>query len=49
MRRKVARKGKEKVILPSYPEIEEEVSGLDRSGLVDWTSLPHDTVLQLLS
>ncbi|XP_062073224.1 protein ARABIDILLO 1-like [Humulus lupulus] len=49
VRRKVARKGKEKLILPSYPEIEEEVSGLDRSGLVDWTSLPHDTVIQLLS
>ncbi|KAF4360547.1 hypothetical protein F8388_000846 [Cannabis sativa] len=49
VRRKVARKGKEKVILPSYPEIEEEISGVDRSGLVDWTSLPHDTVIQLLS
>lgn len=49
VRRKVARKGKEKVILPSYPEIEYEVSGLDRSGFVDWTSLPDDTVIQLFS
>ncbi|EXB37624.1 Protein ARABIDILLO 1 [Morus notabilis] len=49
VRRKVARKGKEKVILPSYREIEDEVSGLDRSGFADWTSLPDDTVIQLFS
>ncbi|PON70208.1 Beta-catenin [Trema orientale] len=49
VRRKVARKGKEKLILPSYPEIEEEISVSDRSGFVDWTSLPDDTVIQLFS
>ena len=51
VRRKVARKGKEKVILPSYPEIEgDEVSGWERGGgFVDWTSLPDDTVIQLFS
>lgn len=49
MRRKVGRKGKEKVVLPSYPEIEEEVSGSVYNGFVDWTGLPDDTVIQLFS
>lgn len=53
VRRKVARKGKEKVILPSYPEIEgDDVSGWDRAVelvAVDWTGLPDDTVIQLFS
>ncbi|BBG97308.1 ARABIDILLO-1 [Prunus dulcis] len=49
VRRKVARKGKEKVVLPCYPEIEEEVSGSVQNWIVDWTSLPDDTVIQLFS
>ncbi|CAN6562514.1 hypothetical protein ACFX2J_027554 [Malus domestica] len=49
VRRKVARKGKEKVVLPSYPEIEDEVSYPMQNGLVDWTGLPDDTVIQLFS
>lgn len=49
MRRKVDRKGKEKLVLPSYPETEDEVSSLERNGVVDWTSLPDDTVIQLFS
>ncbi|XP_050385307.1 protein ARABIDILLO 1-like [Argentina anserina] len=49
VRRKVGRKGKEKVVLPSYPEIEEEVSGSVYNGFVDWTGLPDDTVIQLFS
>lgn len=47
MRRKVARKGK--VVLPSYPETEDEILGSKREGDVDWTSLPDDTVIQLFS
>ncbi|CAN6703968.1 unnamed protein product [Malus baccata var. baccata] len=49
VRRKVARKGKEKVVLPSYPEIEDEVSCPMQNGIVDWTGLPDDTVIQLFS
>ncbi|KAG8391539.1 hypothetical protein BUALT_Bualt01G0198200 [Buddleja alternifolia] len=45
VRRKVSRKGKEKV---DIPEIEENLS-LDETGLVDWTKLPDDTVIQLFS
>lgn len=47
LRRKVARKGK--VVLPSYPEVEEEVLVVGREGNVDWTNLPDDTVIQLFS
>lgn len=52
MRRKVAKKGKEKVVLTCYPEDEE--GGLDseqivRIGGVDWTGLPDDTMIQLFS
>ncbi|KAJ8748731.1 hypothetical protein K2173_011283 [Erythroxylum novogranatense] len=49
VRRKVAKKGKEKVVLPSYPEIEDGVLASGRIELVDWTSLPDDTVIQLFS
>lgn len=49
VRRKVAKKGKEKVILPSFPEIEDEVSCSDSNEAVDWTGLPDDTVIQLFS
>ncbi|XP_057981640.1 protein ARABIDILLO 1 [Malania oleifera] len=47
VRRKVARRGKEKAALPSYIEIEDEGLSSERKGLVDWTSLPDDTVIQL--
>ncbi|KAL5539219.1 hypothetical protein UlMin_044515 [Ulmus minor] len=49
VRRKVARKGKEKVVLPGCPEVEDEVSGLSQIGFANWTSLPDDTVIQLFS
>lgn len=49
MRRKVARKGKEKVVLPCYPEIQDEVLDLDPARVIDWRSLPDDTVIQLFS
>ncbi|XP_044481329.1 protein ARABIDILLO 1-like [Mangifera indica] len=49
LRRKVANKGKEKVVLPSFPEVEDKVLESERSGNVDWTSLPDDTVIQLFS
>ncbi|KAJ9171192.1 hypothetical protein P3X46_014588 [Hevea brasiliensis] len=49
VRRKVAKKGQEKVVLPSFPEIEDEVSCSDSNEAVDWTSLPDDTVIQLFS
>ncbi|KAF7825119.1 protein ARABIDILLO 1 [Senna tora] len=49
VRRKVARKGKEKVVLPCYPEIQDEVLTLDPERVVDWRSLPDDTVIQLFS
>ncbi|KAI8021959.1 Protein ARABIDILLO 1 [Camellia lanceoleosa] len=49
VRRKVARKGKDKVVLPSYPEIEDEGLSLDQKVVVDWTRLPDDTVIQLFS
>ncbi|KAK3003052.1 hypothetical protein RJ639_018013, partial [Escallonia herrerae] len=49
VRRKLARRGKEKVDLPSYPEIEDEKLSLDERGVVDWTRLPDDTVIQLFS
>ncbi|XP_028754105.1 protein ARABIDILLO 1 [Neltuma alba] len=49
VRRKVARKGKEKVVLPSYPEIRDEVSDSYPERLVDWRGLPDDTVIQLFS
>lgn len=49
MRRKVARKGKEKVVFPSYPEIEDDEPNLEQQKAVDWTRLPDDTVLQLFS
>ncbi|KAG5565413.1 hypothetical protein RHGRI_001337 [Rhododendron griersonianum] len=49
VRRKVARKGKDKVVLPSYPELEDEGSSLDQKVVVDWTRLPDDTVIQLFT
>lgn len=49
VRRKVARRGKDKVDLPSYPETEDEHLSLDEKGVVDWTRLPDDTVIQLFS
>ncbi|KAI9180209.1 hypothetical protein LWI28_002332 [Acer negundo] len=49
VRRKVAKKGKEKVTVACYPEVEDEVLGSERNGDVIWTSLPDDTVIQLLS
>ncbi|KDP28825.1 hypothetical protein JCGZ_14596 [Jatropha curcas] len=49
VRRKVAKKGKEVVVLPSFPEIEDEVSCSYSNESVDWTSLPDDTVIQLFS
>ncbi|KAJ9188526.1 hypothetical protein P3X46_003878 [Hevea brasiliensis] len=49
VRRKVAKKGKDKVFLPSLPEIDDEVSCSDSNEAVDWTSLPDDTVIQVFS
>lgn len=49
VRRKVARRGKDKVDLPSYPETEDSVVSLDQKGVVDWTRLPDDTVIQLFT
>lgn len=45
------KKGKEKVVLPSYPEIENDDGGLgfENKGFANWTSLPDDTVIQLFS
>ncbi|KMS99948.1 hypothetical protein BVRB_1g017930 [Beta vulgaris subsp. vulgaris] len=55
VRRKVAKKGKEKVLLPSYPELisddfPQNISSTNtRYNVVDWTTLPDDTVIQLFS
>ncbi|KAK2650788.1 hypothetical protein Ddye_018277 [Dipteronia dyeriana] len=49
VRRKVAKKGKEKVITLCYPEVEDEILGSERNGDVVWISLPDDTVIQLLA
>ncbi|XP_023899766.1 protein ARABIDILLO 1 [Quercus suber] len=49
VRRKVAKKGKEKIVLQGYPDVEDDVLDLERQGDVDWTSLPDDTVIQLFS
>ncbi|CAN1289906.1 Protein ARABIDILLO 1 [Linum perenne] len=50
VRRKVGKKGKEKVVFPCYPEIEEdEVSPPENHEVVDWTGLPDDTAIQLFS
>ncbi|GFS35565.1 similar to ARABIDILLO-1 [Actinidia rufa] len=49
VRRKVARKGKDKVNLPSYVEIEDGGSSLDQNLVVDWIRLPDDTVIQLFT
>uniref|UniRef100_A0A5B7B3M7 F-box domain-containing protein n=1 Tax=Davidia involucrata TaxID=16924 RepID=A0A5B7B3M7_DAVIN len=49
VRRKVARRGKEVVVLPSIPENEDEGLSLHRKEVVDWTRLPDDTVIQLFS
>ncbi|CAK8571263.1 unnamed protein product [Lathyrus sativus] len=48
VRRKVARKGKGNMV-SSFPGIEDEVANLEPGGVVDWRSLPDDTVIQLLS
>ncbi|KAK4411207.1 protein ARABIDILLO 1 [Sesamum angolense] len=45
VRRKVVRRGKEKV---DCPETDENLS-LDENGMLDWTRLPDDTVIQLFS
>ncbi|XP_027113367.2 protein ARABIDILLO 1-like [Coffea eugenioides] len=45
VRRRLTRRGKEKV---DYPDIEESFV-LDDKGVVDWTKLPDDTVIQLFS
>ncbi|XP_057497125.1 protein ARABIDILLO 1-like isoform X2 [Actinidia eriantha] len=49
VRRKVARKGKDKVNLPSYLEIDDGGSSLDQNLVVDWIRLPDDTVIQLFT
>ncbi|XP_058736284.1 protein ARABIDILLO 1-like [Vicia villosa] len=48
VRRKVARKGKGNVV-SSFPGVEDAVADLEPGGVVDWRSLPDDTVIQLLS
>ncbi|OIT07749.1 PREDICTED: protein ARABIDILLO 1 [Nicotiana attenuata] len=45
VRRKLARRGQEKI---DFPELGECLT-LDERGIVDWTRLPDDTVLQLFS
>lgn len=45
VRRKVVRRGKEKVDIPGI----EENSSLDEREALDWTRLPDDTVIQLFS
>ncbi|KAH6825758.1 ARABIDILLO-1 [Perilla frutescens var. hirtella] len=45
VRRKVVRRGKEKV---DCPEVDEKLS-LDEKGVLDWTGLPDDTVIKLFS
>ncbi|KAL8542697.1 hypothetical protein ACS0TY_003538 [Phlomoides rotata] len=45
VRRRVASEGKEK---SDFPEIDENVA-LDERGVLDWTKLPDDTVIQLFS
>ncbi|XP_019461073.1 PREDICTED: protein ARABIDILLO 1-like [Lupinus angustifolius] len=49
VRRKVARRSEGNVVLGGWPEIQDEVLDLKCRGIVDWTSLPDDTVIQLLS
>ncbi|GMJ01423.1 F-box Armadillo protein 1, ARABIDILLO-1, F-BOX Protein 5 [Hibiscus trionum] len=49
LRRKVAKKGKDDTVSLSYLEIEVDELGLERNGVVDWTNLPDDTVMQLFS
>ncbi|XP_059651636.1 protein ARABIDILLO 1 [Cornus florida] len=49
VRRKVAKRGKEVEVLPSYTEIDDEGLSLDQKDVVDWTKLPDDTVIQLFS
>ncbi|KAL5095990.1 hypothetical protein RYX36_000317 [Vicia faba] len=48
VRRKVARKGKGNVV-SSFPGVGDEVADLEPGGVVDWRSLPDDTIIQLLS
>ncbi|KAL0464575.1 UNVERIFIED_CONTAM: protein ARABIDILLO 1 [Sesamum latifolium] len=45
VRRKVVRRGKEKVDCPGT----DENLSLDENGMLDWTRLPDDTVIQLFS
>ncbi|XP_006347948.1 protein ARABIDILLO 1-like [Solanum tuberosum] len=45
IRRKLTRRGQEKV---DCPEVDECLT-LDERGIVDWTKLPNDTVIQLFS
>ncbi|KAL0285376.1 UNVERIFIED_CONTAM: protein ARABIDILLO 1 [Sesamum angustifolium] len=45
VRRRVVRRGQEKV---DFPEIDENLT-LDEKGVLDWTMLPDDTVIQLFS
>ncbi|CAA0820399.1 Protein ARABIDILLO 1 [Striga hermonthica] len=45
VRRKYAKKGRDR---ESYPEIDEKI-GSDNGGLLDWTRLPDDTVIQFFS
>ncbi|XVE76864.1 hypothetical protein DITRI_Ditri13aG0014500 [Diplodiscus trichospermus] len=49
VRRKVAKKGKDDVVSLSYSGNGVEDLGPVRNGVVDWTSLPDDTVIQLFS
>ncbi|CAL0328153.1 unnamed protein product [Lupinus luteus] len=49
VRRKVARRSKGNVVSGSCSEFQDEVSDLECQGIVDWMSLPDDTVIQLLS
>ncbi|KAK4798215.1 hypothetical protein SAY86_030541 [Trapa natans] len=53
VRRRLSKKGKEKLIIFSYPEFDDEASTSDiattATRVVDWTMLPDDTVIHLFS
>lgn len=49
VRRKVARRGKEKAVSPSCLQNDGEIVSLQQEDDVDWTRLPDDTVIQLFS
>ncbi|GMI68151.1 F-box Armadillo protein 1, ARABIDILLO-1, F-BOX Protein 5 [Hibiscus trionum] len=49
VRRKVAKKGKDDAVSPSYLEIEVDNLGLHKNGVANWINLSDDTLIQLFS